>query len=845
MQEQETTEDTPLNVKLEDEAMDSRESEDTNRNPQPDVSINIFATPLVPDFPEPPTTPTEQLHPPTEKSADPSAPLLTLDTTTAPPTIHITCDDSQLQPSQPADENPFSTPVIAEPLNKHELSSEDGAVREEATLKSALRQSKTKSRSRVSIVEDPAIASGTFKAQDDAPPMPSVPTPIATMPLENAYINPLFAGSTTTSMPATPRASTNRASTISKKRQSKKAAAGPRRMSLGAALCIPPPPRIDNNMNIQKFLKLSLGAIGMVFGDVGVSPIFFLKAVFSDIVRDQQIKYGDDHNKFTQEDIGQIRVFGTLSFLLWVITLVCCVKYIIFVLKADKNGEGGVWALVSLLPMENEDSKLWKYRKEIFALGMVGAGFLLADGRFGTSKMVQFYGPIMVTWFLTIAAIGLYNISKYPLIFYAISPHHFLRLASVDRALAIRVASEVVLAVNGVEAMYSDLGHFKSMPIRGAFLVIVYPALMLNYLGTIQWAVLALATLAGKYTIFKIDELTLFIAIIASQANLTGCFSLIDQGISLRVFPNIRTIHTDAASAGAVYIPAFNYVLLVASQFVSLTVSEGVGVAFTMTCTTLFYILAMKYTWSLPTWQICLFSIFILLDVILVCASAMKVTSFGLISIAIGLIFFGIMYTWYVTTTEIQETLKNKFLEMSELRSEVRNIHRTQGTVVFVSNTDEDVPNVLRICAEQLRSLPENIVCMSAISSSAPFIADEERIVFRTVDAVAGIYRLVISYGYAERSIDTVNAIERSRKRGLRMKPDEIVTFVVGREIIAPHAQVPWYKKLRILAYTGISATTEGKVEYYNLPPADTLEIGSQMILGEKIIEEDDDEEKS
>ncbi|KAJ3012396.1 UNVERIFIED_CONTAM: hypothetical protein HDU68_001236 [Siphonaria sp. JEL0065] len=190
------------------------------------------------------------------------------------------------------------------------------------------------------------------------------------------------------------------------------------------------------------------------------------------------------------------------------------------------------------------------------------------------------------------------------------------------------------------------------------------------------------------------------------------------------------------------------------------------------------------------------------------------------------------MYTWYTTNLEINDKLHERLLELNELRVHVKHIHRTQGTVVFVSNTDEDVPNVLRICAQQLRSLPANIVCMTALSSTAPFIADEERVVFRTVDPVAGIYRLVISYGYAERSINTVMAVDRARKRGLRMAADERATFVVGRELVTSKKEdKDIFKKLRILAYSAISSNTEGKIDYFNLPPKDTLEIGAQMML--------------
>ncbi|KAJ3033716.1 hypothetical protein HDV00_005866, partial [Rhizophlyctis rosea] len=239
-----------------------------------------------------------------------------------------------------------------------------------------------------------------------------------------------------------------------------------RRMSLGAALCIPPPPRVDNKMNPRKLLRLSFGAIGMVYGDIGVSPMFVLKPIF---------------DKSHMPDVGPQDIMGTLSILLWTITLVCCLKYIIFVIKADKNGEGGAWALVSLLPMDNEESVLWKWKQKIYVLGLIAAAFMLGDAllgpsiatlaayegvreywhdfpqeavigcacgtlillifaqRFGTSRMIPYFSPLMITWFLAILLIGAYNISYTPGIWQVVSPHWIFKYAAGDPERAFSV----------------------------------------------------------------------------------------------------------------------------------------------------------------------------------------------------------------------------------------------------------------------------------------------------------------------------------------------------------------------------------------------------------------------
>ncbi|KAI9204803.1 potassium transporter [Polychytrium aggregatum] len=482
---------------------------------------------------------------------------------------------------------------------------------------------------------------------------------------------------------------------------------------------------------------------------------------------------------------------------------------------------------------------------------------LLCIQRFGTSKVITFYGPIMVLWFLSIAAIGLYHISFRPGIFVALSPHWIVIFLIRHGLDGYWVFGKVVLAVTGVEAMYSDLGHFKTVPIRASFLGLVFPSLLLNYLGQavclldgvddasnaanwtniasapffasvpepVKWPVLILATLA---------------AIIASQATISGCFTLIDQAISLSVFPNVKSIHTSTQSAGAVYIPFFNILLAIVSLSLlaifrtseDLSNIYGICVTMTMLVTSILYVLVMIYTWKYPRWKVALFSCFIFpLDILFLVATWKKIAPFGWVSLLISLFMFLFMYVWYTTTMEVNDYLRDKLLTMSELRQHVKSIMRTNGTIVYISNTDEDVPNVLNICAKRLNTLPTNIVCMSAISSAAPFIADEERMVFRTVDAAAGIYRLVISYGYAERSIDSVTALERAKKRGLRMKPGDPLVFVVGREIIASCKEATVFSRIRRTAYDAISRNTEGKIEYFNLPPNDTLEVSGQIVL--------------
>ncbi|KAJ3048928.1 hypothetical protein HK097_010070 [Rhizophlyctis rosea] len=470
---------------------------------------------------------------------------------------------------------------------------------------------------------------------------------------------------------------------------------------------------------------------------------------------------------------------------------------------------------------------------------------LLFSQRYGTSRMIKFYGPFMVTWFLAILLIGCYNIARYPAIFQVLSPHWIFKFAVESPGRAWDVLGGCALSVAGVEAMYADLGHFKTIPIRVSFLCFVYPALILNYLGQgaylierpeayanpfffsvpqvpyIKWPVLVLATLA---------------AIIAAQATISGTFTMIDQGMSLHTFPNLKAVHlsgTKPGDEGSVYIPAFNNVLIVGTiTFVlvfqnseTLANFSGIAISICIVITGIFYMLVLRYTWHRPLTHILAFGLlFLTFDIVLFLSTIRKVASGGWVVLAIAFLLFTIMYTHYATTLEINDYLRDELLSLTELRSGVKMMHRTGGTIVFVGNGDEDVPHVLNLCARRLNSLPMGIVCMSAVSSSAPFIADEERIVFRTIDAAAGIYRLVISYGYAERSIDAIAAVNRARKRGLRMAPDEKPSFLVGKEMIksAPESRI--WQRIRRALYDVLDRNTMGKIEYFNLPPEDTLE---------------------
>ncbi|KAJ3147106.1 hypothetical protein HDU86_008102 [Geranomyces michiganensis] len=634
------------------------------------------------------------------------------------------------------------------------------------------------------------------------------------------------------------------------------------------------------NKTFEKTKPPEVTPPGIVYGEISVSPLYVLKTTF------HSTESPDGQAVIHKEE----EIMGAISILFWIVTLVCCVKYMWLVLKADKTGEGGTWALMSLLPLDDHSSPLHKYKPVIFTIGLLAASFLVGDvvispsitvlsafegvasyavftesmsigctcivlflifslQRFGTAKVQKVAGPIAILWFLSIAMIGLYNISQYPKILASLSPHYVGYYIKADPMQAFSVLGHIVLSVAGVEAMYTDLGHFSTRPIRASFMGVVYPAIVLNYLGqaaylvnhpeaalnpffdsvptAVQWPVLVLATCA---------------AIMAAQGGISGCFSLIDQSMSLGVFPDCKVTHPNPEHGTEVYIPLVNNLLLAGTIALAcifrnsenLANTAGICVAGSMGVTSFLYILVMHYQWDLPKWKTILFaSIFIPLDILLFASTLLKVTSNGWVSILIAACLFAVMYTWTTTTREINDWLRDRLLLMSDLRHHVKQITRTPGTVVYVSNTDEDVPNVLSVCAGRLGSLPTNIICMTAVAQPAPFVADEEKVVFRTIDAVAGIYRLVMSYGYAERTIDVLAAMNRAKKRGLRIQPGEEVNFIVGQEIVLSGPQATWFRRVRRSFYHLIVRNTPTRVDYYNLPHVQTLEMRIHMLMDE------------
>ncbi|KAJ3126966.1 hypothetical protein HK098_006924 [Nowakowskiella sp. JEL0407] len=285
----------------------------------------------------------------------------------------------------------------------------------------------------------------------------------------------------------------------------------------------------------------------------------------------------------------------------------------------------------------------------------------------------------------------------------------------------------------------------------------------------------------------------------------------------------------------------------------------GISIAGAMLNTSVLFVLALIHAWNIPYWRVVPYIVvFWTTDLIFFAASLQKVPTYGWISLLAALILFSTMYSFRDTSLLLKAHLEDKLLTMVELRYFVKLLNRSAGTIIFVSNGDEDVPHVLNVCATKLNSLPQTIVCLSAVCMPTPFIADEERYIFRTIDPNAGIYRLVISYGmfcvfsfyqrfpekyikiyliafswtgYAERSIDTVAAIEKSKKRGLRIAPEETVVFVIGREMIKAGHHTKWWHRFSVNFYDLISRNTESKIDYFNLPANDTLEVNLLVVI--------------
>ncbi len=582
-------------------------------------------------------------------------------------------------------------------------------------------------------------------------------------------------------------------------------------------------------------------------------------------------------------------VYGVLSLIVWSLIIIVSIKYIIFIMRADNNGEGGILALLALiLQKQRRDADSFR-RKTIIALGLIGAALLYGDGVItpaisvlsaveglevvapssqelvipitiailmvlffyqnkGTAKVGRIFGPVMVIWFATIGVLGVREIEMAPQILAALNPWYGLKFFVDHGASGFVVLGAVVLAVTGAEALYADMGHFGKRPIRLAWSGLVLPCLLANYFGQgaliLRDPVTAINPfylLAPRMGLYPLIALATIAAIIASQALISGAFSLTQQAVQLGYSPRVQIVHTSQQDTGQIFVPEVNLILGVGCIFVvlffrsssALGAAYGIAVTGTMAITTvLFYVLARSH-WQWSIWRAgILTAFFLIIDLAFFGANLLKIVQGGWVPLAIGLGIFILMTTWQRGRMIVRSLLVDASIPLDALLKDLGDENpdkrfkpvRVPGTAVFLTSESKDAPLVLLHHLKHNKVLHENVVLLSIMVAQVPEVPNAERV--EVTCFPHNFARVKAKYGFMQ-TPNVPEVLALATERGIIAKPSE-TTYYLGRENLIPTGTKPlagWRKRLYILMQRNARPATE----FFGIPPNRVVELGAQM----------------
>ncbi len=622
-------------------------------------------------------------------------------------------------------------------------------------------------------------------------------------------------------------------------------------------------------MKKDNVLKLSIAALGIVFGDIGTSPLYAIKECF----------YGEYGIKVTGANI-----LGVLSLIFWALAIVVSIKYLVFVLNANNNGEGGIMALTSLV---NPKASGRSGRKRFFliTIGIFAAALLYGDGMVtpaisvmsaleglevvttkfspyvvpmtiailvvlfvfqykGTARVGGLFGPIVFVWFLVLAISGAYHIKDNFGVFAAFNPVYGFDFFVRNRLHGFMVLGSVFLVVTGAEAMYADMGHFGKLPIRLTWSLIVFPALLLNYFG--QGALLLnhpefiknpFFSMMPNFLLIPSVVLATMATIIASQAVITGSFSLTSQAVEMGYLPRLKIIHTSASQEGQIYVPIINWILMIATiglvlgfkSSTKLAGAYGVAVTSTMLVTTiLFSVVAVeRFKWSrLKVYSLC--GVFLIVDLMFFFANVGKITHGAWFPLLVGGIFFTLLVTWKKGREILSKRYKDNVVKLDEFKhSEMfENAHKVRGDAFFLAGTPDVVPGALLHNIAHNKVLHSQIVLLHFVTESVPRVPNDEKIEVR--DLGSGFRYVVARYGFMEDK-NFMNTVALIKQNGIELNEEDISVFL-GRQKIIPgegEEMADWRKKL----YIRLANLAVDPIEYFRIPYDKAIEIGVPLEL--------------
>ncbi len=612
---------------------------------------------------------------------------------------------------------------------------------------------------------------------------------------------------------------------------------------------------------------LALLALGVVYGDIGTSPLYAVKETFS-----------PSHGIALET----ANILGGLSTIFWSLMIVVTFKYVTLIMRANNKGEGGIMALLALASSAVKEHP--RRRMAILALGVIGASLFYGDAvitpaisvlsaieglevgtvafkhyvvpiavivlvtlfafqRHGTAVVGAFFGPICVLWFLALGAVGVYNIGHAPVVLHAIDPLHALRFVTGHGFASFVVLGSVLLAFTGAEALYADMGHFGKRAVRLAWFGLVLPALMLNYFG--QGALLIANPQAienpfylayPNWMLYPMIALATAATVIASQATISGTYSITKQAIQLGYLPRMNILHTSAKEIGQIYLPAVNWILLAAvlvavvgfGSSSKLASAYGVAVMGTMLVTTFLTFFVTRYGWRYNLLlSVFATGFFMLVDTMFFSASLLKVADGGWFPLVLGAVVFAVMVTWRRGRDILLARLKQSSVPLDKfLESLMRHPPmRVQGTAVFLTSTHGTVPHALLHNLAHNKVLHERVVFLTVVIKDVPWVPTKERIHIK--DLGNNCFHLTVDFGFKDRP-DVMQALEQCREYELEFQPLE-TSFFLSRETVIASVRYEGMALWRERLFATMARNAGSPVEYFNLPANRVIELGTQV----------------
>lgn len=615
----------------------------------------------------------------------------------------------------------------------------------------------------------------------------------------------------------------------------------------------------------------TIAALGIVFGDIGTSPLYAFRECFSGVHGGAPMNAGN--------------LVGAVSLIIWSLLLVVSAKYLFIILKLDNKGEGGILALSTLIRSALR-SLGGKDPRKILLLGLAGAALIYADGmltpaisvlsaveglsvsapavehwtvplavlilaglfsiqKFGTGQVGKLFGPVVLLWFGTLGLLGIRGILKHPEVLLALSPGEGLSFLYHEWRHAMPLLAAVFLAVTGGEALYADLGHFGTKPIRVGWFSVVLPALVLNYLGQAALLTSDPTTIKSPFFLLAPDFLQLPLtllatcaAIIASQALISGAFSLTTQAVQLGCMSRIRVLYTSDHSMGQVYVPAVNHVLAVACILLvivfktsaALAGAYGIAISLTMSITSLLFFTAARAVWRWSKLKAGIVTgLFMLVDGAFLVANALKIWPWGWLPLVIAGAVMSIMLIWIWGRRRLYEKLLENSLPVADLLASLRKgkIHRVSGTAIYMSGKSSRVPNALLHNLKHNQVLHERVILLHVMTIDQPMANEDDMLDYE--DLGDGLHRATLRFGFAE-TPNVPYALKHRMPEKARFQPGK-ATYFLGRETYCVGQHATLSDRLRLSVFAVMARNASAATAYFQLPPGRVVELGAQITL--------------